>query len=260
MAPEYAPPQVDASGRARVILHVRVLRESEREAEREREGARWHTEFARSLPSQPPPPLHPIQTHTHARPQRQVYDVTNAPSGRVGDVTNKAVAAFNRVAKDALGLGGVFHGGVEVHGREWSFGLTEGRGVTGVYSVSPGANPMYQYREAVTLGECVCGEREGEREGEQGGIVGGQRRRVGAATNPPPLSHPSLSSLSPPLSSPSSSSPQARRPSPNPRWTPSSPACRPSGRDTATSCWGETASISARPSARPSGRARSRPG
>ena len=78
-----------------------------------------------------------------------MYDVTNAPSA----TANTLVSAFNRLAKDTLGLGGVFHGGVEVFGREWSFGMCEGPGVTGVYACEPAANPMYQYREAVTLGE-----------------------------------------------------------------------------------------------------------
>jgi deubiquitinase DESI2 len=46
----------------------------------------------------------------------------------------------------------VFHGGIEIYGKEWSFGLTEAAGVTGVYPVSPTQNPMYEYREAVVLG------------------------------------------------------------------------------------------------------------
>lgn len=86
-----------------------------------------------------------LRLHGHA----QVYDVTNAPSA----AANAVVSAFNRLAKDGLGLGGIFHGGVEVHGKEWSFGMCEGAGVTGVYPCTPGLNPMYEYREAVTLGK-----------------------------------------------------------------------------------------------------------
>lgn len=47
-------------------------------------------------------------------------------------------------------LGGVFHGGIEVNGKEWSYGYCE-KG-TGVYYCMPKDNPMYSYRETVTLG------------------------------------------------------------------------------------------------------------
>ena len=47
-------------------------------------------------------------------------------------------------------LGGVFHGGVEVNGKEWSYGYCE-KG-SGVYHCVPRENPMYAYRESVTLG------------------------------------------------------------------------------------------------------------
>ena len=47
-------------------------------------------------------------------------------------------------------LGGVFHGGIEVNGKEWSYGYCENG--SGVYHCIPRDNPMYAYRESVTLG------------------------------------------------------------------------------------------------------------
>jgi hypothetical protein len=49
-----------------------------------------------------------------------------------------------------MGIGGVFHGAVEVEGWEWSYGYCE-RG-TGVYRCRPRGNPMYKFRESVELG------------------------------------------------------------------------------------------------------------
>lgn len=39
-----------------------------------------------------------------------VYDVTNCASSKASD----AVIKLNRFTKDAIGFGGIFHGGVEV--------------------------------------------------------------------------------------------------------------------------------------------------
>jgi hypothetical protein len=60
--------------------------------------------------------------------QLHVYDVTNTTS----EVTNNVVKRFNKVTRDMMGIGGVFHGGLEVDGCEWSFGFCEDG--TGVYS------------------------------------------------------------------------------------------------------------------------------
>ena len=79
-----------------------------------------------------------------------VYDVTNAPSGGVGDVVNVAVSAVNGFARGLLGVGGVFHGGLEVYSEEWAFGACEVG--SGVYACKPRANPMYKFRETVVLG------------------------------------------------------------------------------------------------------------
>eukprot|EP00898_Chlorokybus_atmophyticus_P000528 jgi/Chlat1/1476/Chrsp12S02019 len=75
-----------------------------------------------------------------------VYDVTNSASGN----TNAAIVHLNRLMRDGVGLGGVFHGGIEVYGEEWSFGYCE-RG-TGVFCTVPTKNPMYSFRETVPLG------------------------------------------------------------------------------------------------------------
>ncbi|CAI7842752.1 unnamed protein product, partial [Closterium sp. NIES-54] len=76
-----------------------------------------------------------------------VYDVTNSPDPNV----NNTVLRINGVARSTLGIGGIFHGAVEVFGEEWSFGYCE-RG-SGVFSCRPKTNPYYSYRETVDMGE-----------------------------------------------------------------------------------------------------------
>eukprot|EP00252_Welwitschia_mirabilis_P022403 TRINITY_DN6052_c0_g1_i2.p1 TRINITY_DN6052_c0_g1~~TRINITY_DN6052_c0_g1_i2.p1 ORF type:complete len:246 (-),score=53.46 TRINITY_DN6052_c0_g1_i2:70-807(-) len=75
-----------------------------------------------------------------------IYDVTNSASQR----TNSAIVQLNKVMKDAIGLGGIFHSAVQVYGEEWSFGFCESG--TGVFSCPPKRNPMYTYRESLVLG------------------------------------------------------------------------------------------------------------
>jgi deubiquitinase DESI2 len=80
------------------------------------------------------------------------YDVTNAPN----DSLNKAVKALNAVTR---GIGfGVFHGGLEVLGQEWSFGYCPAG--TGVYCCRPKSNPLYEYRESVDLGSTALRPEE----------------------------------------------------------------------------------------------------
>lgn len=74
-----------------------------------------------------------------------VYDVTNAPS----ENTNKTVTRLNSFTRE-INFGGIFHGAVELNGREWSFGFCESG--TGIYACHPKRNPMYKYRETVNLG------------------------------------------------------------------------------------------------------------
>jgi len=76
-----------------------------------------------------------------------IYDVTNSDS----DKTNNTIVQINKIFKDGIGLGGIFHSAVQVYGEEeWSFGYCE-QG-TGVFSCPPGKNPMYTYRECIILG------------------------------------------------------------------------------------------------------------
>ncbi|PON96986.1 hypothetical protein TorRG33x02_073650 [Trema orientale] len=77
-----------------------------------------------------------------------IYDVTNSGS----DKTNNTIVQINKIFKDGIGLGGIFHSAVQVYGEdEWSFGFCE-QG-TGVFSCPAGKNPMYTYREAIVLGK-----------------------------------------------------------------------------------------------------------
>ena len=74
-----------------------------------------------------------------------VYDVTTSGSER----TNNTISTLNGITY-SLGLGGVFHGAVEVCGEEWSFGFCEDG--SGVYACPPRKNPLYTYRESISLG------------------------------------------------------------------------------------------------------------
>ncbi|GAB4826322.1 hypothetical protein Ancab_009187 [Ancistrocladus abbreviatus] len=76
-----------------------------------------------------------------------IYDVTSSGSEK----TNSTIMHINKIFKDSIGLGGIFHSAVQVYGNEeWSFGFCE-QG-TGVFSCPPGKNPMYTYREKLVLG------------------------------------------------------------------------------------------------------------
>ncbi|KAL6503909.1 hypothetical protein OROGR_025832 [Orobanche gracilis] len=77
-----------------------------------------------------------------------VYDVTNSGN----DKTNNTIMQINKIFKDGIGLGGIFHSAVQVYGdEEWSFGYCE-QG-TGVFSCPSTKNPMYTYRENIKLGK-----------------------------------------------------------------------------------------------------------
>ncbi|XP_008807844.2 deubiquitinase DESI2-like [Phoenix dactylifera] len=80
-----------------------------------------------------------------------VYDVTNSESEK----TNNTILQINRIFKDRVGLGGIFHSAIQVYGEEeWSFGFCENG--SGVFSCPPGKNPMYTYREHILLGGTNC--------------------------------------------------------------------------------------------------------
>ncbi|XP_044469016.1 deubiquitinase DESI2-like [Mangifera indica] len=76
-----------------------------------------------------------------------IYDVTNSGSEK----TNNTIMQINKIFKDGIGVGGIFHSAVQVYGdEEWSFGFCEYG--SGVFSCPSGKNPMYSYRECLLLG------------------------------------------------------------------------------------------------------------
>ncbi|OWM79575.1 deSI-like protein At4g17486 [Punica granatum] len=80
-----------------------------------------------------------------------IYDVTNSGS----DKTNNTIMQINKIFKDGIGIGGIFHSAIQVYGdEEWSFGYCEDG--TGVFSCPSGKNPMYTFRETIILGTTNC--------------------------------------------------------------------------------------------------------
>ncbi|CAL6297282.1 unnamed protein product [Bathycoccus prasinos] len=75
-----------------------------------------------------------------------VYDITNTKS----DLTNATIQHLNTLTKDTFNAGGIFHGGIEVHGYEYSYGYCEEG--TGVYPCQPKMNSAYVFRESIPLG------------------------------------------------------------------------------------------------------------
>ncbi|CAK9201507.1 unnamed protein product [Sphagnum jensenii] len=75
-----------------------------------------------------------------------VYDVTSSMNVRA----NSMIMNINKIMRDGIGIGGIFHSGVQVFDEEWSFGFCENG--SGVFSCPPKTNPMYTYRETLSLG------------------------------------------------------------------------------------------------------------
>ncbi|CAG9464018.1 unnamed protein product [Pedinophyceae sp. YPF-701] len=82
-----------------------------------------------------------------------VYDVQSD-----SEKTNTRLKNFNWFVKDVVGVGGIFHGAIEVLGYEWSFGYCEEG--SGVYPCRPKVNPMYNYKETVSLGHTALSTEE----------------------------------------------------------------------------------------------------
>ncbi|XP_073310719.1 uncharacterized protein [Primulina huaijiensis] len=77
-----------------------------------------------------------------------IYDVTSSGNEK----TDNTIMQINKIFKDGIGIGGIFHSAVQVYGdEEWSFGFCEHG--TGVFSCSSTKNPMYTFRESIKLGE-----------------------------------------------------------------------------------------------------------
>ncbi|XP_047092370.1 deubiquitinase DESI2-like [Lolium rigidum] len=84
-----------------------------------------------------------------------VYDVACVGPDGAASGGGATVLHFNRIFKDAIGLGGIFHTAIQVYGdEEWSFGYCEHG--SGVFSCPPCKNPMYTFRESIVLGKTSC--------------------------------------------------------------------------------------------------------
>jgi len=56
------------------------------------------------------------------------------------------------LASELMPVGGALHAGVEVYGREWSYGGSSGRCGTGIVCEVPKSNEKHRYRETISLG------------------------------------------------------------------------------------------------------------
>lgn len=56
------------------------------------------------------------------------------------------------LASELLPVGGALHAGVEVYGREWSYGGSSGSRKTGIVCEVPRTNQKHRYRESISLG------------------------------------------------------------------------------------------------------------
>jgi len=66
--------------------------------------------------------------------------------------SSKRISRLSAFTQDFLKQGGIFHAGVEVYGREWSYGYSASG--TGVFQVPPRSCGMHKYRESIYLGDC----------------------------------------------------------------------------------------------------------
>ncbi|XP_060192706.1 uncharacterized protein LOC132622173 [Lycium barbarum] len=81
-----------------------------------------------------------------------VYDITKSDSH---DALNFGVVQMNRLLKDSIYFGGIFHTAVQVYGNvEWAYGSCE-KG-SGVFSCPAAKNPNYTHREKIVMGRTEC--------------------------------------------------------------------------------------------------------
>lgn len=79
-----------------------------------------------------------------------VYDVGHTDNvDRINDILGK------------LHLGGIYHGAIEIHNREWSFGGTSSD-TPGIFCNEPARCSMHRYQETVYLGDCMKNNEEVE--------------------------------------------------------------------------------------------------
>jgi len=83
-----------------------------------------------------------------------VYDVSN----------NTKIEKINNTMKPFFD-GGIFHAGIEIHGKEYSFGGTQNKksNVSGIFPCQPKQCVMHHYRESVFLGDCELDNEQVER-------------------------------------------------------------------------------------------------
>ncbi|KAK4743462.1 hypothetical protein SAY87_001463 [Trapa incisa] len=84
-----------------------------------------------------------------------VYHGTKCEPGQ----TSNTVMKVNRMFKDIMGIGGIFHSAVQVYGDvEWSFGF--GKSGSGVFRSPAGKNSQYTHYERIVLGETDISKNE----------------------------------------------------------------------------------------------------
>eukprot|EP00656_Telonema_subtile_P039546 TRINITY_DN44647_c0_g1_i1.p1 TRINITY_DN44647_c0_g1~~TRINITY_DN44647_c0_g1_i1.p1 ORF type:complete len:226 (+),score=19.08 TRINITY_DN44647_c0_g1_i1:95-772(+) len=74
-----------------------------------------------------------------------------------------ALATANTAMRDLAGIGGVFHAGVEIDGREWAYGAHDIRDRTGVFWCPPRHCGGHLYRETIKLGKVPLARQDIER-------------------------------------------------------------------------------------------------
>ncbi|XP_049383275.1 deSI-like protein At4g17486 [Solanum stenotomum] len=81
-----------------------------------------------------------------------VYDITKSDGY---NAVNFGVVQMNRLLKDTIYFGGIFHIAVQVYDNvEWAYGSCE-KG-SGVFSCPATKNPNYTHREKIVLGRTEC--------------------------------------------------------------------------------------------------------
>ena len=86
-----------------------------------------------------------------------VYDMTAVDVGEHTSKLQSGIMGLNKVT-NTIGAGGVFHGGIEFGGKEWSYGsCNEG---TGVFYCAPMKNTMFTPKGRVYLGDTALSEAQ----------------------------------------------------------------------------------------------------